>query len=85
MMTPLGLMGGAPLTHPDEIVGDKPEAVVEPDLTPEPEAEQEEDVLAASPLFAPEPQVPRARGRRRAGATGLCRLHHANPAGRGAQ
>lgn len=51
-------MGGAPLTHPDEIVGDKPEAVVEPDLTPEPEAEQEEDVLAASPLFAPEPQVP---------------------------
>ncbi|ELV2795700.1 type VI secretion system-associated FHA domain protein TagH [Enterobacter sp. BNK-18] len=55
---PLGLMGGAPLTHPDEIVGDKPEAVVEPELTPEPQAEQEEDVLAASPLFAPEPQVP---------------------------
>lgn len=55
---PLGLMAGAPLTHPDEIVGDKPETVVEPELTPEPQPEQEEDVLAASPLFAPEPQVP---------------------------
>lgn len=55
---PLGLMNGAPLTHPDEIVGDRPEAIVESELAPETEAEQEEDVLAASPLFAPDPQVP---------------------------
>lgn len=48
---PLGLMGGAPLTHPDDITDEKPA----------PEPEQEEDVLAGSPLFAPEPQeTPRA-------------------------
>jgi len=41
---PLGLMGGAPLTHPDEVITDKPLA------------EQEEQVLAESTLFAPEPQ-----------------------------
>ena len=45
---PLGLMGGAPLTHPDDIVEAKPE--------PTPELAQEEDVLADSPLFAPEPR-----------------------------
>ncbi|MDU4275379.1 MAG: type VI secretion system-associated FHA domain protein, partial [Enterobacter asburiae] len=50
---PLGLMGGAPLTHPDDILTEKP--------APVPEPEQEEDVLADSPLFAPEPQEePRA-------------------------
>ncbi|QEL36512.1 type VI secretion system-associated FHA domain protein TagH [Enterobacter chengduensis] len=50
---PLGLMGGAPLTHPDDVIDDKPAPVSEP--------EQEEDVLADSPLFAPEPQEePRA-------------------------
>ncbi|EBR8158180.1 type VI secretion system-associated FHA domain protein TagH [Salmonella enterica subsp. enterica serovar Newport] len=50
---PLGLMGGAPLTHPDDIPDEKP--------APVPEPEQEEDVLADSPLFAPEPQgEPRA-------------------------
>lgn len=49
---PLGLMGGAPLTHPDEIVADKPEP------KPEAQAEQEEDVLASSPLFDPEPTEP---------------------------
>ncbi|WP_456072036.1 FHA domain-containing protein, partial [Enterobacter quasiroggenkampii] len=50
---PLGLMGGAPLTHPDDIINEKP--------APVPEPEQEEDVLADSPLFAPEPQEePRA-------------------------
>lgn len=45
-------MGGAPLTHPDEIVADKPE--------PKPEAQtaQEEDALASSPLFDPEPTEP---------------------------
>ncbi|MFH5068302.1 type VI secretion system-associated FHA domain protein TagH [Enterobacter cloacae complex sp. 2024EL-00215] len=41
---PLGLMGGAPLTHPDEIIADQPVA------------EQEEQVPAESALFAPEPQ-----------------------------
>ncbi|EDX6465838.1 type VI secretion system-associated FHA domain protein TagH [Salmonella enterica subsp. diarizonae serovar 60:r:e,n,x,z15] len=41
---PLGLMGGAPLTHPDDIADQKPESA------------QEEDALADSPLFAPEPQ-----------------------------
>jgi len=52
---PLGLMGGAPLTHPDDIADEKPE----PETEPAPA--QEEDVLAASPLFAPEPQeAPRA-------------------------
>jgi len=46
---PLGLMGGAPLTHPDEVITDKPLA------------EQEEQVLAESTLFAPEPQeIPQA-------------------------
>lgn len=50
---PLGLMGGAPLTHPDDIVDDRPE--------PTPAPVEEEDVLADSPLFAPEPQeAPRA-------------------------
>ncbi|RYA59216.1 FHA domain-containing protein, partial [Enterobacter cloacae complex sp. CH23B] len=49
---PLGLMGGAPLTHPDEIVADKPEP------KPEPQAAQEEDALASSPLFDPEPTEP---------------------------
>lgn len=38
---PLGLMGGAPLTHPDDITDEKPA----------PEPEQEEDVLAGSPLL----------------------------------
>ncbi|WP_368529767.1 type VI secretion system-associated FHA domain protein TagH [Enterobacter cloacae] len=47
---PLGLMGGAPLTHPDEIVPE-PSA-------PEPEAVPQDDPLADSPLFAPEPQDP---------------------------
>jgi FHA domain-containing protein len=52
---PLGLMGGAPLTHPDDIADEKPEPKTEPAPV------QEEDVLAASPLFAPEPQeTPRA-------------------------
>lgn len=52
---PLGLMGGAPLTHPDDIADEKPEPKTEPAPA------QEEDVLAASPLFAPEPQeAPRA-------------------------
>lgn len=52
---PLGLMGGAPLTHPDDIADEKPEPKTEPASV------QEEDVLAASPLFAPEPQeTPRA-------------------------
>ncbi|MBA7854286.1 type VI secretion system-associated FHA domain protein TagH [Enterobacter sp. RHBSTW-00901] len=41
---PLGLMGGAPLTHPDEIIAAQPVA------------EQEEQVPAESALFAPEPQ-----------------------------
>ena len=45
-------MGGAPLTHPDEIVADKPEP------KPEPLAAQEEDALASSPLFDPEPTEP---------------------------
>ena len=45
-------MGGAPLTHPDEIVADKPEP------KPEPQAAQEEDALASSPLFDPEPTEP---------------------------
>ncbi|MEX1760697.1 type VI secretion system-associated FHA domain protein, partial [Escherichia coli] len=45
---PLGLMGGAPLTHPDDVINEKP--------APVPEPEQEEDALADSPLFAPEPQ-----------------------------
>jgi len=49
---PLGLMGGAPLTHPDEIVADKPEP------KPEAQAAQEEDALASSPLFDPEPTEP---------------------------
>ena len=50
---PLGLMGGAPLTHPDDVINEKP--------APVPEPEQEEDALADSPLFAPEPQEePRA-------------------------
>ena len=50
---PLGLMGGAPLTHPDDIADDRPE--------PTPAPVEEEDVLADSPLFAPEPQeAPRA-------------------------
>ena len=44
---PLGLMGGAPLTHPDDIADEKPE----------PAPAQEEDVFADSPLFAPEPQA----------------------------
>ncbi|KLP57315.1 hypothetical protein ABR39_03530 [Enterobacter genomosp. O] len=52
---PLGLMGGAPLTHPDDIADEKPEPKTEPAPA------QEEDVLAASPLFAPEPpEAPRA-------------------------
>lgn len=41
---PLGLMGGAPLTPPDEKIAETQE--------PAPQ----EDVLAESPLFAPEPQ-----------------------------
>lgn len=46
---PLGLMGGAPLTHPDEIIAEPPVMA------------QEEDALAESPLFAPEEQeAPRA-------------------------
>ncbi|QRG80025.1 type VI secretion system-associated FHA domain protein TagH [Citrobacter sp. R56] len=46
---PLGLMGGAPLTHPDEII------------TEQPVMEQEEDALADSPLFTPDVQEePRA-------------------------
>lgn len=46
---PLGLMGGAPLTHPDEIIAEQPVMA------------QEEDVLAESPLFAPDVQEePRA-------------------------
>ncbi|WP_049008610.1 type VI secretion system-associated FHA domain protein TagH [Enterobacter cloacae] len=45
---PLGLMGGTPLTHPDEVI----------DNQPLPEPEQEDSVLADSPLFAPEPQEP---------------------------
>lgn len=46
---PLGLMGGAPLTHPDEIIPEQPVM------------EQEEDALAESPLFAPDVQEePRA-------------------------
>ncbi|MGX5870104.1 type VI secretion system-associated FHA domain protein TagH [Enterobacter cloacae] len=49
---PLGLMGGAPLTHPDEIVPE-PSAPA-----PEPEAVPQDDPLADSPLFAPEPQDP---------------------------
>ena len=49
---PLGLMGGAPLTHPDEIV---PETSAP---APEPEAVPQDDPLADSPLFAPEPQDP---------------------------
>ena len=73
-------MGGAPLTHPDEIVADKPEP------KPEPQAAQEEDALASSPLFDPEPtepqDAPRAEEER---ASRLRWLHHANAAGRGAQ
>ncbi|NDO81886.1 hypothetical protein CJP72_14255 [Citrobacter sp. NCU1] len=47
---PLGLMGGAPLTHPDDI------------LTEQPVPEQGEDALAESPLFAPnEPEQPRVK------------------------
>ena len=49
---PLGLMGGAPLTHPDEIA---PETSAP---APEPEAVPQDDPLADSPLFAPEPQDP---------------------------
>lgn len=49
---PLGLMGGAPLTHPDEIVPE-PSAPA-----PETEAVPQDDPLADSPLFAPEPQDP---------------------------
>ena len=46
---PLGLMGGAPLTHPDEII------------TEQPVMEQEDNALADSPLFAPDVQEePRA-------------------------
>lgn len=46
---PLGLMGGAPLTHPDEII------------TEQPVMAQEEDALADSPLFTPDVQEePRA-------------------------
>ncbi|HBC2536144.1 type VI secretion system-associated FHA domain protein TagH [Enterobacter cloacae subsp. cloacae] len=49
---PLGLMGGAPLTHPDEI---EPEPSAP---APETEAVPQDDPLADSPLFAPEPQDP---------------------------
>lgn len=42
---PLGLMGGAPLTHPDEII------------TEQPVMEQEDNALADSPLFAPDVDV----------------------------
>lgn len=46
---PLGLMGGAPLTHPDEIIAEPPVMA------------QEEETLAESPLFAPDVQEePRA-------------------------
>ncbi|MDN8600564.1 type VI secretion system-associated FHA domain protein TagH [Citrobacter sp. S2-9] len=46
---PLGLMGGAPLTHPDEIIAEQPVMA------------QEEDALAESPLFTPDVQEePRA-------------------------
>ncbi|WET41574.1 type VI secretion system-associated FHA domain protein TagH [Citrobacter enshiensis] len=46
---PLGLMSGAPLTYPDEIIAEQPVMA------------QEEDALAESPLFAPEVQEePRA-------------------------
>ncbi|MEH0884849.1 type VI secretion system-associated FHA domain protein TagH [Enterobacter sp. UNJFSC 003] len=49
---PLGLMGGAPLTHPDDILADTSASAPAPEPTPEPE----EGILADSPLFAPEPQ-----------------------------
>ncbi|MCU6190620.1 hypothetical protein KWH79_22530, partial [Enterobacter bugandensis] len=49
---PLGLMGGAPLTHPDEIVPE-PSAPA-----PEPEAIPHDYPLADSPLSAPDPQDP---------------------------
>ncbi|MDA8477504.1 type VI secretion system-associated FHA domain protein TagH [Citrobacter sp. Awk 4] len=46
---PLGLLGGAPLTHPDDIIAEQPVM------------EQEDNALAESPLFAPDVQEePRA-------------------------